>query len=506
MRVSVLNMILLLSVSLQFLQATTVTGQNIDEIYITMGAENESLKDVLKKINEKTNLRITYLTKHVEPYANISFPVEERSVREVLELVLGGAGLKYKQVNSYVYIEKNDEDYNSEDINNTSSLENDAILFFTITGKVMDTKGVPIAGVNIIVKGTATGTTTDIEGKYSINANEEDILVFTFIGFKTYEAHVATLGVIDVTLEEEIKSLQEVEINAGYWTVKKEQQAGNIVKIRAEEIQKQPVSNPIAALQGRVSGLEITQGTGVPGGNFTVRIRGQNSIVNGSDPLYVVDGVPYISTTLALRETSAQIYSNGTSPLNSINPSDIESIEVLKDADATAIFGSRGANGVILITTKRGSVGKTKINFNLNAGVGKVTSKIDLLNTGQYLEMRKEAYQNDGISPMAVSAPDLLLWDTARYTDWQDVLLGDVAQYRDAQLSISGGERYTQFSVGGGYHRETTVFPGDNHDQRLSGHVNLINTSLNQKLKTNVSISYSTNQKNLLKRDLTSMA
>src|SRR5262249_29854486 len=161
--------------------------------------------------------------------------------------------------------------------------------------------------------------------------------------------------------------------------------------------------------------------------------------------------------------------------------SDIESIEILKDADATAIYGSRGANGVILITTKQGKSGKTKIDLNMNQGIGHVYHFMDLLNTQQYLQMRHEAFKNDNVTPTIANTPDLLQWDTTRYTDWQKKLLGGSAQYSDAQLSLSGGNLNTQFVLSGGYHRETIVFPGHNVDQKASSHFNLNHRSNDQK-------------------------
>src|SRR5690606_35769057 len=153
-----------------------------------------------------------------------------------------------------------------------------------------------------------------------------------------------------------------------------------------------PVSDPLAALQGRVAGMEIVQNSGVPGSNFTVRIRGTNSISSGNEPLYIIDGVPYTSTPMSFGETSGTLQPGGASPLKNINPEDIESIEVLKDADATASYGSRGANGVVLITTKKGEVGKTKVDASLYNGIASVPNRVKLLNTEQYLEMRREAF------------------------------------------------------------------------------------------------------------------
>jgi TonB-linked SusC/RagA family outer membrane protein len=196
----------------------------------------------------------------------------------------------------------------------------------------------------------------------------------------------------------------------------------------------------------------------------------------------------------------------GTNPLNNINPSDIESIEILKDADATAIYGSRGANGVILITTKKGEVGKTKVALNFYTGTGNAGRHFDQLNTKQYIGMRKEAFENEGSTPTVANARDLLLFDTTRYTDWQKELIGGTSHTTDAQISISGGEKYTQFSIGTGYHKETTVFPGDNSDRRVTTHVSVTTTTPNKKLKTSISINYGNNKTNFLSQDLTTKA
>jgi TonB-linked SusC/RagA family outer membrane protein len=238
----------------------------------------------------------------------------------------------------------------------------------------------------------------------------------------------------------------------------------------------------------------ITQSSGLNGAGFTVQIRGQNSILQGAEPLFIIDGVPYAPGNNRLNQITNATNTSGLSPLNLLNPSDIESIEILKDADATAIYGSRGANGVILITTKKGKAGKTKVDFNLYHGWSKATRTTEMLNTSQYVSMRKEAFSNDGIAPNTINAPDLMLWDTTRYTDLKKLLIGGTAHTLDAQFSISGGNASTQFLAGGGYHRETTVFPTDLGDQRTSVHFNLNHASENNKLSMVLSGNYAFNQ------------
>lgn len=480
---------------------------------VTFSFQEVSLERALKEIGAVADVKFFYSVDQLDLEEKISFEAVDRTLREVLDELFGPYQIKYKvhEKKSTITLKKQNEEPEPEtSLPDEKAPEKVAVTsepVATITGKVTDaTTQQPMAGVNVIVKGTTEGTTTDADGIFIIWAEDKDVLVFSFIGYVTFETPVGGRTAIDVVLEQDIKNLKEVEVNAGYWEVKEWERTGNIVKVTAKDIQGQPVSNPLATLQSRVPGLEITQQNGVPGGSFTVRIRGTNSIGSGNDPLYIIDGVPYTSTTLAMAETSGELLAGGTSPLNYINPSDILSMEVLKDASATAIYGSRGANGVILITTKKGQQGKPRINVNYYNGFSKTAYFVDLLNTQQYIEMRKEAFENYNGIPTISNATDLMVWDTIRYTNWQKELIGGTARTNDAQLSLSGGDKLTQFFIGGGFHKETTVFPGDNSEQRVSTHFSLTDFSPNQKLKTSISISYSKTSSNLLGGDLTGAA
>ena len=225
----------------------------------------------------------------------------------------------------------------------------------TISGTVTDALGQPVSGVTIQVGETNVGTISEFDGSYSIQAASDAILIFSAIGYKTETVPINGRQEIDLTLQEDITQLDEVILNAGYYTVTEKERTGNIATIKADVIDKQPVGNPLAAMQGHMSGVNIVQNTGVPGGGFSIEVRGRNFINGVTDPLYIVDGVPFGSQSLGSNDVSSGIVAGNISPLNAIDPNSIESIEVLKDADATAIYGSRGANGVVLITTKRGT-------------------------------------------------------------------------------------------------------------------------------------------------------
>ncbi len=382
-------------------------------------------------------------------------------------------------------------------------------LLVDVKGRVVDEEGKPVAGASVQVKGaTNKGVSTDANGYFELkNVDENAILIITGVNIEAIQVTVNGRTSIKVDVKTKIAEGADVIVNAGYYNVKKREATGTISKVTAAEIERQPVGNPLAALPGRVPGMIVTQSSGVPGSSFTIQIRGLNSLRNtqadnGNVPLYIIDGVPFTATTLS---TTGAVIGLGN-PLNAIDPSSIESIEVLKDADATAIYGSRGANGVILITTKKGVKGKLKVDLNMYSGVGNVPKKMKLLNTQQYLEMRREAFRNDGVTSTTANARDLLLWDTTRYTDWQDVLIGGTANFTKAQISVSGGNEHTQFLIAGNYFRETTVFPGDFADQRFFGQFNLSHTSVDKKFRISLSANYSVENNQLLNQDLTNQA
>ena len=357
-----------------------------------------------------------------------------------------------------------------------------------ITGTVTDQNGLPIPGVSIILKDTKRGVVTNMNGEYRITAPAKATLVFSYIGYKTRVVPIEGQEEINIQLEEDIAALGEVQINAGYYNTTRRESTGNIARVTAEEIENQPVISPLQALQGRMAGVEIIPGGSNPGTASTIRIRGINSLrEEGNYPLYIIDGVPVNSAPV---ETNSIIGNAGLDPLNNLNVSNIESIEVLKDADATAIYGSRGANGVVLITTKTGKQRGSGLEARLYTGVTTVPNRLNLLNTQEYLEVRRLAFENDGVEPTAQNAYDLVTWDQDRYTDWQDFLFGGTAETTNANLSFSGGNDKTFFRLGGSYFSQGTVYPGDNTYNKITGNLNIDHLSEDEKLKISFSANY----------------
>lgn len=485
-----LTTIILISTLLQVSAASF--GQKL-----TLSGKNITIEQVFRAISNQTGYDVVVFTAKFKTGKKIDVNFQNTSLDDVMAQLIKGQGLAFTIEDKTVVIKEKQPSF----------LEKLAGAFtppIDVRGRVVDEKGQALPGASVKVKNSKQMAVTDVNGSFYLQGVPEDaILVITYIGYNTKEIKAGSnLGLIN--LEANISQLDETIVK-GYYTTTKRLNTGNVSKVDAATIEKQPVSNPLQALIGRMPGVQITQQTGVAGGNFTVQIRGINSINSGNEPLYLIDGIPFTSTSLSSNFISSGI-TKGGNPLNSINPADIESIEVLKDADATAIYGSRGANGVVLISTKKGKAGATKVNVDFSSGIGRVAHQMDLLNTQQYLQMRHEAFKNDNETPDIYTSPDLLTWDTTRYTNWQKELIGKTSHYTDAQVSLSGGNTNTQYVVGGGYHKETSVFPGDFAYDRLSGHLNLTHTSTNQKFRASFSSIYSVDNNDLPRGDLTSSA
>jgi len=319
-----------------------------------------------------------------------------------------------------------------------------------ITGVVTGENGDPIPGVSIFIRNTSTGTISEFDGNYQLSIPSNAVyMVFSYIGFHTVEEPINNRTVIDVIMTEDTKQLEEIVIT-GYSSQKKADVIGAISSLDPAVIKDMPITGLDQALQGQVSGVSVTQSSGTPGGGMMVRVRGNSSISSSNRPLYIVDGIPVRDGGLSTRSFGGQ----SDNALATINPNDIESIEILKDASAKAIYGSRAANGVVIITTKRGKIGSpTTFEFDVQRGIIDPTNSIEVLNAKELLQLQREAMINADEDPDNVGIPGVT---DAVDTKWQEEVMRQaiVQQY---QLSTRGGSEKTQFYISGSYREEEGV-------------------------------------------------
>lgn len=449
---------------------------------VTLSEKNARLDKVFNEIRKQTGYEFLYTDEMLQKSERITLELKMVDLLEALKTLFKNLPLTYSIIEKTIVVKpKKNEETKIE-------LPPPPI---TVSGRVVNEKGEGVVA-SIIIKGTQKGTTSNTEGYFTLeNVDESATLVISGVTIENeIELKVnSRTNVGNINTITKVNSLDE-SIVIAYGKTTQRYATGSVSKLNNERLARQTVSNPMLALSGNVTGVQVTQISGIPGGSLSVRVRGQNSIANGNEPLYVVDGMPFPSTTL-----NSNLGPAGTTihPLDNINPNDIESIEVLKDAGATAIYGSRGANGVILITTKKGVSGKPKVALKWYSGLGNVTRTIPMMSVPEYLQMRREAFANDGITPNQNNAPDLLLWDTTRSTDWQDFLLDNNTTLSDVQASVTGGSAQTQFLVTGNYRKETMVFPGDFYARKLGTLMQFSHRSTDNKLSLAFTNSISQN-------------
>lgn len=460
---------------------------------VTFSGKAVALKKVFTAVEQQTGYAVFYSNKSILKDARpVSVTATNQPLTDFLDMVLKNQAITYKISGKTIVLSERVVIPAPAPVPDPAPV----VLPPPLKGKVVDSTGAPLNGINVRIKGRKTGTITNAQGEFSIDIiSAADVLIFSSVGFETLEMTAGELAAgATVTLKQRNNGLKEIVVSKGYYSTTQRLNTGNVSKVTAAIIEKQPVSNPLAALTGRVAGLDITQQSGLPGTGFTIRLRGLNSVrPEANSPLIIVDGSAYPPGDFSAVGNMSPIGYVDISPLNSLNPNDIESIEVLKDADATSIYGSRGANGVLLITTKKGRAGRTTLDINVSSGFANMTRKQPLLNRRQYLDMRYEAIRNDG-QTIATAPPstvyDLLKWDTTRSTDWQEVLLGNTARYNRAQVSLSGGNANTSFGFNGSYSKETTIMPVDLADVKYSGRLSVNHTSTNKKFMAQFGITY----------------
>ncbi len=477
-----------------------VSAKGLSQELITLSENNTPLDRLFREIRRQTSYQFLYTDRQLKEAKKVTIRVKNASLKEVLDQCFKDQPFSYEIKDRTIIISsRSSRPVNGQPV---TLLLTDTIPTIGVTGKVTNEKGEPLEGITVRIKGFGNGAISNEQGTFYLNrVNANATLIFSGVSIVTYTMALNGSRYLTVPLKTRASSLDETVV-IGYGATTKRFNTGDVSTVKAEDIARQPVLDPLAALQGRVAGMFITASNGLPGSSFSVTIRGKNSIDHGSDPLYIIDGVPFFSQSLD-QFTSA----NGMqSPLSLINPEDIERIDILKDADATSIYGSRAANGVVLITTKKGKAGKTSFNFNVYTGGSKVVNTLDMLNTDQYLQMRRDAFAHDaqdGVTPTTDNAPDLLLWDPKQNINWQKYLVGHTAKVTQASGSVSGGNEHTKFLLSATYRDETTVLANDIGYKRGAVHLNVDHSSVDEKFNINTSVSFTTDKNNSLATDIT---
>lgn len=433
-RIPILKKLLIIMKITFFLIAISAISVFANKSYsqtVSLNMEKATLKEVLSKIEDKSGCIFMYSEKFIDVTKTVSIYVDNKKIEDVLNTLFAGSNIKYER-NARLIILTNDVN------NNTSASQQQN----AVSGKVADTSGSPLPGVTVVIKGTTNGTITDGDGVYILSSVPENaILQFSFVGMKGQEIAVDGKSSINITLVEEAIGLDEV-IAVGYGTQSKRAVTGSIQSVDADDLKDMPVTSVTQKLQGKLAGVQINQTTGKPGQGMQVRIRGQASLTAGNEPLYVVDGFPI------------------SGDVSSINPNEIESISILKDASSTALYGSRAANGVILITTKKAKPGKTAIDVAAYYGVQQVPHerRPDMMNATEFAQFKKESYEDKGLPvPEAFQNPSQY---GEGYNKYDAILRSASIQEYNISLSTSK-ENFSTTAIVGFLDQEGVVLNSD---------------------------------------------
>lgn len=400
------------------LLAENTHSQNVR---VSIDQRNIQLESILEEIENQTDYLFVY-NKHVDVNRTVSVRESNTPLKNILDNLFEGTDVSYAVEGSYIVLS----------VDSKGAVTGPTQQKRTITGVITDFTGEPIIGANVVEKSSAAnGVITDLDGRFSLSVNStSDMLTISYIGYITQEIALGSASNYNVILVEDTQALDEVVV-IGYGAVKKSDLTGSVGSIQVDKIQGVSIKSVDQMLQGRTAGLYMVQNSGMPGASSSVRIRGGNSISGGNEPLYIIDGVPVYPSG-----GSSQTELN---PLNTIPTSDIESIEVLKDASSTAIYGSRGANGVIIVTTKRGQSGKTNVSFESYWGVENIAKDFDLLDAATFEKLSNESLINSGGKPIYDEASPVAT------TDWQRLTRNKNALLQNYQLTVSGGNEKSTF-------------------------------------------------------------
>jgi TonB-linked SusC/RagA family outer membrane protein len=443
------NALLVMKITTFFLLVAVlqVSARGFGQEKLSLRFKNAEIAGILTSIEKQSHYRFLYNDQLRAIRQKVSINVENADIRQALDYLFSQTALSYQFMpNDLIVINENARQ----------------LFEKKVSGKITDANGTPLSGVTVNIKGTSKGTTTNEQGIFNITAESDDVLVFSYVGYETQEVKVGDKVQISISLVSTAANLENIVV-IGYGTVKKRDLTGSVVSLKSDEVKKVPAGNVMESVQGKVAGVDITRTSGGAGSNVNITVRGTRSLLAQNNPLFIVDGIQY-------------------SNFQDINPNDIQSMEVLKDAASTAIYGSRGANGVIIITTKRGVSGKVRVGANAYYGISKLTGYPKPMNAAQYAELKRQVNRTTGAwtSP----ADDAKIFGAAypavqdgTNTDWTSLILHDGSQ-QDYGVNVAGGADKTKIFFSFDYFKEKGLLKNDfsgrytlrlNIDQTIAG-------------------------------------
>ncbi|MGJ8591902.1 MAG: TonB-dependent receptor [Aquaticitalea sp.] len=433
---------------------------------IDINVNDISLEELFKEIQDKSEF-IFFYKDDVLRY-KVSLKLKKATLPDILDKAFENTNLTYVIDNRQVVIKENQSII--PNLTNLKTIPQER----TVKGVIVDDQGMPLAGATVVIKGTSKGVSTDFDGNFELKVpNNATTLVVSYLGFVTQEINIEGKTNVDIKMSADNLALSEIVV-IGYGTEKKALLTGAVTAIKAEQVDDLPVSGVDGILQGQAAGVQVSQNSGTPGGEMSVRIRGLSSISGSSQPLYIIDGIPVTTGDFGQIGYSGQ----GASAITDLNPNDIESISVLKDASSTAIYGARASNGIVLITTKRGKEQKAVVSVNIYTGVQRAWNRLDMLDSRQWME-----YRNDLTNSTVFTEAQMN--NITIDTDWQDVIFR-TAPINSYEISANGGSEKTQYFIGGTLFKQQGILIGTNY-KRLNGRVNL-DHQLSDKFKIGTSI------------------
>jgi TonB-dependent starch-binding outer membrane protein SusC len=477
-----LKYFLLLLLAMQVVLAEPSSSQSMEDYKVSLRATNQRLVQVLAELEQQTDFVFAYNQEVARDRSRITLTLSS-DLKTILKKITEQVDYDFKRVNENIYVVKSE----ISEINPPVREVEEEVTFerrdIDIRGRVTDERGEPIPGATVVVEGTNIGTVTDIDGEYTLNVGEGAVLRISFIGYAAQTVTVSNQSVVNIVLKEDQSSLQEVVV-VGYGTQKREDVTGSVSTVNQDAIKNLPVSTLDQKMVGQVAGVQIQQVSGAPGAGTSVKIRGSGSLGAGNEPLYVVDGMPY---SAGMNQT--------LNPLMFIDPNIIESITVLKDASSTAIYGSRGANGVIMITTKKGQFEQTNISVSSMYGIQQVpqAGRPNLLNQREFAQFQRDRID---IAVRQTERREAVLEDypveyrdlnalTGRGTDWYDLIL-QTAKIQDHSVNIQKGTKDSRINLNFGYFKQEGVLINTGVE-RFSGNLG-IESNLSDKFKVGVSL------------------